>query len=239
MIVQSTADRVLAALQSYGVKLEPNGKYRCEKSPLRSTSDSNGFTLIIDDPEHGAFYDHVTQERGSLYTLARHLKVAPGAQNGAFGQTEYDYVDERGKLLYQAVRYYKKGQKEFYQRQPDGLGGWNKSVTKPPIRHVLYQLPEVTSAVQAGETIYVVEGEKDANTLRFHGLTATTNVGGCGKWRDEYSETLRGASVIVLPDNDQPGADHAQQVKQSLQGVAASICIVQLPGLPPKGDVTD
>jgi hypothetical protein len=69
------------------------------------------------------------------------------------------------------------------------------------------------------------------------GLVATTNSGGAGKWRDEHSETLRGARVVILPYNDDPGRQHAQKVAQHLQGVAAEVRVLELRGLPEKGDV--
>jgi hypothetical protein len=104
---------------------------------------------------------------------------------------------------------------------------------------VLYRLPEVLNAKDAGEHIYLVEREKDADSLVDLGLTATCNPMGAGNWRDSYAETLRGAHVVILPDNDGPGRKHAAKVKQALQGKAASITMVELPGLPEKGDVSD
>jgi RecA-family ATPase len=142
----------------------------------------------------------------------------------------YPYQDEAGALLYEVVRY---SPKAFSQRRPDGNGGWIYNLAGT--RRVLYRLPELLRA----ETIYVVEGERDADRLRSLGLTATTCPGGAGKWRSEYSETLRGKHVIVLPDNDQVGEEHAQAVARSLLAVAASVKIVRLPGLPAKGDVSD
>ena len=56
--------------------------------------------------------------------------------------------------------------------------------------------------------VFVAEGQKDCNSLHEIGLAATTNAGGCGKWRPEYSESLRGKHVAILPDNDQPGRKH-------------------------------
>jgi putative DNA primase/helicase len=103
----------------------------------------------------------------------------------------------------------------------------------------LYRLPEVLQAVAAGTTIYVPEGERDVETLRSLGLIATCNPMGVGKWRATYSATLRGAHVAILPDNDPPGRQHAEQVAQALYGVAASLKVVALPGLPEKGDVSD
>ena len=68
-------------------------------------------------------------------------------------------------------------------------------------------------------------------------MLATCNAGGAGKWTAEHAECLRGRRVIVLADNDEKGRNHAQQVAQSLHGIAESVRIVYLPGLPGKGDV--
>jgi hypothetical protein len=98
----------------------------------------------------------------------------------------------------------------------------------------------VLAAIERGETIYIPEGEKDANTvIRTLGLTATTNAMGVGKWQDRYSETLTGADCVLLPDNDKAGRNHMRQVAASLQGKAAGIRVLELPGLPEKGDVSD
>jgi 5S rRNA maturation endonuclease (ribonuclease M5) len=146
---------------------------------------------------------------------------------------QYDYHDEQGRLLYQALRF---EPKDFRQRAPDGQGGWEWRLNGA--RRVLYRLPELIAA-DPRETVYVVEGEKDADRLRSLGLVATCNVGGAGKWRDEYNEPLRGRHVVILPDNDEPGRKHAQQVSASLQGIAASVKTIELPGLSAKGDVSD
>jgi len=104
---------------------------------------------------------------------------------------------------------------------------------------VPYRLPELLQAVKQGETIFIPEGEKDVDNLARLGLAATTSPMGAGKWRDYYSEHLRGANVVILPDNDEPGRKHAQHVAQSLHGKAASVKVLELPGLPAKGDVSD
>jgi putative DNA primase/helicase len=148
----------------------------------------------------------------------------------------YDYVDEHGVVLYQVVRY---DPKDFKQRQPDGAGGWRW--TMAGARYVPYHLP----AVIASHEVIVVEGEKDADALAKLGLAATTNVGGAegkngkSKWRPEYAQALKGKHVIVLPDNDPPGRLHAAVVAASLAGLALSVRVLELPGLPEKGDVSD
>ena len=68
---------------------------------------------------------------------------------------------------------------------------------------------------------------------------ATTNHGGAKKWKPYYSDYLIGADVVIIPDNDKPGREHAERVAQSLVGKAKSIKMLELPNLPPKGDVSD
>jgi len=143
----------------------------------------------------------------------------------------YPYHDKTGKLLFEVVRF---EPKDFRQRRPDGSGGWIWNLNG--VRRVLYCLPEVLKA----EAVYIVEGEKDANALRTLGLAATCNVGGAGKWRAEYGQCFKASQrVTIIPDNDDPGRKHGQQVAESLIGKVASLKILDLPGLGPKGDVSD
>ena len=146
----------------------------------------------------------------------------------------YDYRAANGKLLFQVCR---TADKRFFQRRPDGKGGWLNGLGD--VKPVLYRLPEVLQALKQGETIFIPEGEKDVDNMARVGLAATCNPMGAGKWRDHYSNWLKGANVVILPDNDEPGRKHAQQVAQSLYGKAASVKVLELPGLPAKGDVSD
>jgi putative DNA primase/helicase len=145
----------------------------------------------------------------------------------------YDYVDEQGRLLFQVLRY---DPKEFRQRQPDGKGGWLWKVKG--VRRVPYRLRELLAA-DPSSTVFICEGEKDADRLAALGLVATTNPGGTGKWCLEYNEVLRGRNVCILSDNDIPGREHSERVAASLRGLAASVRILVLPLLPDKGDVSD
>ncbi len=145
----------------------------------------------------------------------------------------YDYRDEDGAPLYQVVR---REPKRFSVRRPDGVGGWVWNLDG--VRRVLYRLPELLAA-EADQPVLIVEGEKDVDRLIGLGFIATTNSGGAGKWRPEYSEALRNRRVLILPDNDEPGRAHATAVASSLQGITSSLATVELPGLRPKGDVSD
>lgn len=132
----------------------------------------------------------------------------------------YDYCDEKGKLLFQACRY---EPKDFRQRRPDGKGGWIYNLKG--IRRVLYKLPEIL----LHDRIFIVEGEKDADALWGIGLAATTCPMGAGKWKSEYNESLRNKDVILIPDSDDQGRKHMDEVALGLKGHAKSISIINLP----------
>jgi len=149
----------------------------------------------------------------------------------------YPYPDESGRLLYQALRKEMAQGKTFLVRRPDGKSGWIWELGDT--RRVLYRLPELLAADPA-DFVFIVEGEKCADALAALGLVATTSVFGArAKWEPEYAECLRRRRVCILPDNDPPGAAHADDVARSLVGVAAEVRIIILPGLPFKGDVVD
>lgn len=148
----------------------------------------------------------------------------------------YDYPLADGGKHLRAVRMdLDHGGKRFAVEHWTGVEWKSGQGDKTP---VLYNLPALINA-PADETIFIAEGEKCADALKKLGLTATTNIYGAGKWRDEYAEALTGRQVVIFPDSDEPGRKHAAQVAQSLAGKAASVRVIELPNLPAKGDVTD
>lgn len=149
-------------------------------------------------------------------------------------EAEYPYHDHNGTVQYVVRRFPGKRLRQFHPGQAGGLvSGRGDSDIYP------YRLPDVLAAKEAGDLIYVVEGEKDADTLAAHGMTATTNLGGATKWTEDINPWFKDARVVILPDNDEPGQRHAAEVLDHLSGVAAEARILILPGLPDKGDVTD
>jgi putative DNA primase/helicase len=133
----------------------------------------------------------------------------------------YDYTGQDGTVLYQVVRY---EPKDFKQRRPDGFGGWT---WKKGEHQVLYHLSEVLEA----PIVFVVEGEKDVETLRDYGFVATTNAGGAkSHWLPQFTETLRGREVILIPDNDQPGRKRVLNIARALLGNVARLIVLELEG---------
>lgn len=152
----------------------------------------------------------------------------------------YDYTDGEGGLLYQVVRFEPKG---FAQRRPDpkknGQWIWNLE----GLGHGLYRLPDLREALAAKETVFLAEGEKDADNLWKIGIAATTNSGGAKHWADHHAEMFRGCDVVIPVDNDKAGRDRGQAVAKSLHGVAKRVRVLDVseivPWLPEKGDISD
>ncbi|MFJ8951862.1 AAA family ATPase [Streptomyces sp. NPDC102381] len=231
----SAQDRVLEALQDHGCAVRgrsaqcPAHEDRAPSLSIGQRKDGNGVVLNCHagcDPE-----DVVGALKLTMQDLFDEPMEKPERPQVV---AEYPYVDEQGQVLLKVKRLepgYNGERKTFRQFAPDG---------KPKvsgIRRVLYRLPEVIAAAQAGGTILVVEGEKDADNLVAQGATATCNIGGAGKWTDAYTTTLRGAGeVIIVRDRDEPGRRHAEQVAASVHAAGIPVRILE----PAKGkDVSD
>lgn len=181
----------------------------------------------------GCSTDSIVTALGYSMTDLFPAQIEQPAQRKRKVVATYDYKTSDGKLLFQCVRYEPKG---FSQRQPDGTGKWIYNLKG--VKRVLYRLPELLAA-DVSRSVFVCEGEKDVDLLWSKGLVATTSPMGAGKWLTTYNEALEGREVIILPDNDASGFEHAEQVALSLQGTASAVKVIKLPGLPDKGDVSD
>jgi hypothetical protein len=149
----------------------------------------------------------------------------------------YEYQEANGALRYQIVRFEpedpeqryrtdangtKRKVKEFRQRYPDGRGGW---IWRKHARQVLYHLPELLEA----PIVFVVVGERDADTLRDWGFIATTNAGGAkAAWLPEFTEALAGKEVVIIPDNDRDGYSRGVRIARELRCRASRVAVVML-----------
>ena len=141
----------------------------------------------------------------------------------------YRYEYEDGEHAFDVVRLVPKG---FLQRQPGA--GDNDKWSTAGIRKVPYRLPSIIEASKRGETIWIVEGEKDVHAIERAGGIATCNPGGALKWKKEFGEFLSGAArCIVIADKDQgsdTGARHADQVALSVSRFVDDVRIIVAPG---------
>ena len=128
---------------------------------------------------------------------------------------EYIYTDAHNKELWRVRRYEPKDFRCF-----PGLPAESE--------RVLFQLPWVKYAKDSGAPVYLVEGEKDVESILDLqlGIPATCNVGGAGKWLPQYTRQLTGCHVRIVADNDEPGRAHARRVAKELEGRAASVQVL-------------
>lgn len=150
---------------------------------------------------------------------------------------EYLYRDQRGQVVFGVARCALKGNgcQGFRQWRPDptAKSGRRWSRTLPDGTRVgeglPYRLPELLAAIKAGRTVYVCEGEKDADRLAGLDYPATCNAqgGGPGKWTQQHAAWLEGAHVVVIADRDATGRTHAEHVVNTLMPAARSIEVVR------------
>ncbi len=108
-------------------------------------------------------------------------------------------------------------------------------------RRTLLYLPELIEVPQ-DEIIYIVEGETCAEFLKRRGFTVTTNMGGSNGWKATDPKCFtyfKNRNVVILPDNDEAGEKHLQQIYVSIKDYVASIKVLRLPRLKPKQDIVD
>jgi hypothetical protein len=166
-------------------------------------------------------YDEITIGE-AIKKLKKHfgLNDQPQTKPKPRKVAEYSYCDESGKLLYKILRFHPK---DF--RADRKMNG---------IRRVPYRWPEVLKA----ETVWMVEGEKDADKTRKLGLTATTFPFGVENWKREFAEFFKRKNVRICLDK---GTEkEAQRRAKDLKKIAKSVKIIELPGLDKDGqDITD
>lgn len=170
--------------------------------------------------ETGLFNCHGCGHKANTYQLQEHFGIKAEKTSSKRETARYDYQDENGKILFQQVRYeLPNGEKTFSSYNPN-----TREWTIKGVKRVPYHLPRLLDGIREGKTVFITEGEKDVHTLEKLGCIATTNPGGAGKWREEYSAYIpQGHRVIIAPDADEPGQDHAKQLKDSLPGRNVSV----------------
>lgn len=143
---------------------------------------------------------------------------------------QYLYPDENGAVVHGVTRC---DHKCFAQWRPDlttkSGRRWslNDKDGKRLVRVVPFQLPELLKAKLEDRVAFICEGEKDALALVDHGLVATCNAGGAGKWTAEHAQFLEDMDVTIVADRDEPGRAHALQVVETLRGLARTVYVVQ------------
>lgn len=242
--IQDLSDLANALASAHGKRPSGSGERYTTHCPAHE--DTNGSLSLTLKGGKSLWHCHAGCDQNQV-TAAIKRYLPKSSKNGAKPKIEvawYDYCLPDESLSFQKVRY---EPKEFVIRKSDGNGDWiYKQATRGLDTSILYKLPEVQKAIEAGQTIYIAEGEKDCNNLASLGFVTTCNFDGASqdgkkpKWTDENAKWLKGAKLVVIfADNDTAGKAHAQAIAKSLVKLGFACKIIELPGLSEKGDVSD
>lgn len=210
------------------------------KCPCRSDDENPSFSVSEGDGGKVVVYCHAGRCDTNQACTAMGISMAdlyPVKQSKKMELVaKYPYLDENGTLLFEKLRYVDSstGKKEFRQRKPDGRGGYEYKLGDTP--RVLYNLPKVLKAKKEGTPIWVVEGEKDVETLVKMGICATTMPNGAGTWLPIHTQAIAGAIVEIIADKDDAGIKHARDVYEELIDAG---CDVQIWTCSKGKDITD
>lgn len=191
------------------------------------TEEGDNFRAMC--PEHGGhsllvkYYADTDRVVFTCFAGCDWSKLAPklrqlGVELHGDNET-YLYHDAQGVKQFEKRRWRKDGTRHQYYRcygkngvprshasKNKGTRAANGSCTacgRKTLPKLLYHLPEVAEAVRNWTTIYLCEGEKDADAVRELGAVATSTMNGADDWGPEYVQQLAGASlVIIVADND-------------------------------------
>jgi len=227
-------DKILSCLDNVQQKNNGAWKASCpvhdDENPSLSIKIDNGKVLLF--CHANCQYDDIRQEIENRIgeKLNNNVTESTKKQTQKSKQVgEYLYTDENNELLFKKIRY---EPKKFLIRAASGK--WGMNGCEP----VLYNLVSISQSKEF-DIIYIVEGEKDVDRLSSEGIIATTNFDGAGKWLDAYNEHFKNRNVYILPDNDNPGKDHAENIAKQLYGVAHCVKICMLSGLGKSQDVSN
>jgi hypothetical protein len=210
---------------------------------------NGGYLNVEEKQDSVVWYCPACQQGGG--EKYQHEQRKSGKADGDRGPIKaiFDYHDEAAERLFQVLKFEPiNAPKAFRQRTGPDQEKWSIKC----VRRVLYRLNELIEDIARERVVFVVEGEKDVETLRKHGVPATTNPMGAttvekqekgSGWLDCYTETLRGADVVICGDNDAPGREHVRIVARKLHGVVGRLRILDLkqfwPEIEQSGDITD
>ena len=243
IVYENVSDRLQTILSRLkGVKKVGENTYRAysplrdEKEPsLYITEKPDGIILMCD---HGG---GKVEDILAAIGLTMRILFPDGGSSGSEPKGSdperkvaaiYQYLDKNGELVAEKVRY---TNKTFFWRskKPDGSYDYHKPKNVP-----LYN----GTVLEKTEAVFLVEGEKDVDTLTKYGLPAVSLPNGA-HWENEYVAYFSDKVIIILPDNDGAGRGYAKAALKALKPTNYNTGIMQLnnwwPEIPEKGDVSD
>jgi len=181
----------------------------------------------------------------TAYTPASHATKASSTPKIKIGEREHIYKNADGSIFgKKVVNKFSDGSKNavWYLFNPE-TGSFHQKMGLNGQKAPLYNADTLHD--NQDEPVYIVEGERDADTLTNWDAIATTFPNGAGftQWIPLYNEGLKNREVIILTDNDDSGRKYGNTIARNLLNVAKSVKIIPATAIwdkcPEKGDITD
>lgn len=208
-------------------------KCPCHDDNTSSLSIKNSPDGIILNCFAGCDWKDIKEEiakRGIAFTeKTKHAPPPKKRSNNYEGAIFYEYKDLNGSTLARKVKLPNKAQ--WFERKQGNSYVKGLDGQQLPLYNI--------GGVVKNQTIYLCEGEKDAETLIKAGLTATTNHSGALGWAPHMTEQLKGKTVIIIPDNDDAGKKRVQKLTPLLSSAVNELRQFMPGNVPEKGDITD
>lgn len=145
---------------------------------------------------------------------------AVNAEPAALSNATFTYLSAEGQRLGQVV---------YRGAQPPRLRIWNPDTARwgsGDFGCVLYRLPELAAAAKAGEPVWLVGTEEQAELLAEHQAVATCAHGGWGSFGIDHVAQLGSPSrVVVAAERTRGGYWHANRIRTMLAAVAPALAV--------------
>lgn len=197
---------------------------------LYISSSADGTILL--DCKHGCTFDEIVSAMGlqkkQLFKEKKPWELL----------REHVYMDGQGEKIAKKVLYRKDDGNKTAVWYRHEAGRWMSGLNglKLPLYHM--------AAMAKSEKVYMVEGEKDVETMERLGFIATTSPNGAGsKLRMDLVKCFTDKDVVILADNDKVGIEYAQDTANRISAKAKSVKVIAAAEIyadvKPKGDVSD
>ena len=155
---------------------------------------------------------------------AAHTYAKKSLDGGFKPQALHTYTDADGSPLFWRIRLKHPETKEKWIRPMSRVGG-HFALSEPTFENgkPVYGLHHVVSNPAA--TVWIVEGEQKADALNRLGLVATTSGAATSAASADW-QPLRGRTVWIWPDNDDPGRGYAGEVASILLDMGCAVSCV-------------
>lgn len=201
-------------------------------------SSAMGFKEAVEDLEKFCGLSSAPRFTSRVHAVGEQRKAVaakePKVAQPSLGSPSqvWTYLSPDGERTLAQVRRYDMpdGDKTYRPFLPSGAAGM-------PDPRPLYRLPDIRSA----ETVVFCEGEKCADALASLGIEATSAMGGANASLNKTDwSPLAGKTVILWPDNDDPGYAFMKRVEPLLEGLGCAVRYVSVPpNAPAKWDAAD